>query len=399
MIEVGELRIKSIEELPLEEKVVICRVDVNVPLDGKKVSDDTRIRAILPTLNFLFEKNARVTLVSHLGRPNGKVVDQFTLLPVAEHLASLIGREVIFPDDCIGDGVRRILQQQKSRDVVLLENLRFHPGEEANQKHFAKELKNNFEVYVNDAFGALHRAHASTSALPQHFEARGAGFLVLKELKCLTSLLQTPEHPYAVILGGAKVSDKIRIMEKFLNRVDMLLLGGAMVFTFLRALGHEVGNSLVEDSMIEPARRILDIAKERGIEVIFPKDFRLGKSIENPGDSEIIEGLDIPKDRVGLDVGPATIQHFADKLKTVKVIFWNGPLGLYEKPPFDQGTVGLAKVLSDFSMIRVIGGGDCAAAVTKAGLKDRMTHISTGGGATLKFLEGKPLPGLKALAM
>lgn len=395
----GPLKIQTLDDLELNEKSVLCRVDLNVPLEEKRVVDDTRIQAILPTVNDLLDKNSKLVLMSHLGRPKGKVVEKYSLMPVAEHLAELLHKEVIFPDDCVGDGVRKIFREQKNREVILLENLRFHRGEEINDPKFAKALKGAFEVYINDAFGTLHRAHASTSAVPQLFEKRAAGRLVIRELEALNSLLHAPQHPYAIVLGGAKISDKVKTIELLLRKVDFLFLGGAMVFTFLKAMGYTVGNSLVEEGMIHRVQAMLDDAKNRGVKIILPKDFKLGRSIENPGSPQVIEELNIPEGWMGLDVGPKTVNYYGELLKEVKTIFWNGPLGLFEKPPFDQGTLGFAHLLSKLPMTRVIGGGDSAAAVQKAGVVQEMTHISTGGGATLEFLQGKALPGLQALSV
>ncbi len=396
---IGAREIRTLSELQIEERVVFCRVDLNVPLNGEQVVDDTRIRGILPTLDYLISKGAKVVLASHLGRPKGKIEPQYSLLPIAQRLAELTGRDIIFPDDCIGDGMKRLVQQQKSGEVVLLENLRFYAQEERNDEAFAEDLKGQTNLYINDAFGVLHRAHASTFALPRLYAERAAGFLVEKELKFLFPLIEEPRKPYAVILGGAKVSDKIKVMENLLKKIDSLFLGGAMVFTFLKAMGNKIGNSLVEESMLELAGRLLNNARQKGVKIYFPKDFVLGLSLESPGESKTIEGLNIPEGWMGLDVGPSTIQYYAEHLSRMKTIFWNGPLGLYEKSPYDRGTLALAKILAKLSATRVIGGGDCAAAVEKAGVAGEMSHISTGGGATLEFLEGKALPGLDALAV
>jgi len=398
-IRFGEKSIRTLKELDLGGKSVFCRLDLNVPTKGEEIKDDTRIRAALPTIEYLLGQGAKVVLASHLGRPKGKVDPKYTLLPVAQHLAKVLDREVIFPDDCIGSGVKKILRDRKQDDLVLLENLRFHSEEEKNDASFAKELKGETDVFVSDAFGTMHRAHASTHALPLMYSERGVGFLVEKEMKFLAPLLENPGHPYALVLGGAKVSDKIKVIESFLRRVDDLFLGGAMVFTFLKAMGHKVGKSLVEEDRLVQAKRILDEASAKGVRVHLPKDFLLGNSVEEPGNMEICEGLGIPDGKMGLDIGPKTVEEYAQTLKVMKTVFWNGPMGLFEKPPFDQGTMGIAKMLSEMSSTRVIGGGDSAAAVTKAGLEARMSHISTGGGASLEFLEGKALPGLESLAV
>jgi phosphoglycerate kinase len=400
-ISFGQQKFRTVEDLDLGGKSVFFRADLNTPLDGKRVADDTRIRAILPTLRYLLDRGGRVTLASHLGRPKGKPNEKYTLLPVAERLAELMEREVTLPDDCIGDGVKKVLLQQKPEQIVLLENLRFHPEEEANDAGFARELRGSFDCFVTDAFGALHRAHASTHALPKLFEAdrRAIGFLVAKELTFLSPLLESPKRPYAVIMGGAKISDKVKVVETLIRKVDRIFLGGAMAFTFLKAMGHGVGSSLVESDMVDRASRMLEDARSRGVRIYLPKDFLCGKSVEEPGEPKVVEGTGVPDGWMGLDIGPATVRHFADGLQDAQTIFWNGPLGLFEKPPFDQGTLGIAKILADGKMIRVIGGGDSASAVEKAGVAGKMSHISTGGGATLEYLEGQPLPGLEAVAV
>ncbi len=398
-IKYGNGKINTLEELPVAEKRVFVRVDFNVPIEGEKVTDDTRIRAALPTISYLIAQKAVVMLASHLGRPKGKPDPKYTLLPAAQRLAELLDREVVLPDDCVGDGVCKVLKERKGGDVVLLENLRYHAEEEANDSKFAKELKNGAEIYVTDAFGSLHRGHASTDALPRMMPERGAGYLVRDELKFLTPLLEAPEHPYAAILGGAKVSDKIKVIEKFLTKVDELYIGGAMAFTFLKAMGHKVGNSLVEEDRLFHARRILDEAKSRNVKIHLPSDFQLGKSVDEPGPAKLLSGLEIPDGWMGLDIGPATAERFARSLKKAKTIFWNGPLGLFETPPFDQGTVAIAKALAELDSVRVVGGGDSVAALHQADVAQKMTFVSTGGGATLEFLEGKALPGLESLAV
>lgn len=400
-IAIGKTEFQTVEELWLAGKSVFLRVDLNAPMDGDKVADDTRIRAILPTLTYLMEQGARVTLASHLGRPKGKPNDKYSLLPVAERLAELTGRDVSLPDSCVGDGARKVILQQRPEDIVLLENLRFHPGEEGNDEAFAQELRGSFDYFVTDAFGALHRAHASTSALPGLFpsEDRAIGFLVVKELEFLAPLLESPKRPYAVIMGGAKISDKVKVIENMIKKVDRLFLGGAMAFTFLKARGHNVGSSLVEISMVERASRMLKDAQDRGVRIYLPKDVICGESVDVPGEPKELNAIDIPLGMMGLDIGPATVRHFKEGLEECGTIFWNGPMGLFEKSPFDQGTLGIATFLADCQMIRVIGGGDSAAAVQKAGVALKMDHISTGGGATLEYLEGKPLPGLEAVAV
>lgn len=395
----GRNTLRTLDELPVEGRHVFCRVDLNVPLSEGKVADDTRIRAILPTLKILMERGAKIVLASHLGRPKGKADPKYSLLPVGQYLAELLGKPVIFPDDCIGDGVRKIQKDQRAGEIVLLENLRYHAEEEANDPLFAEQLKGQTDLYISDAFGSLHRAHASTAALPRLYADRGVGLLVAKELEFLAPLLDAPARPFVVVLGGAKVSDKIKVIEYLIRRVDRLLIGGAMAFTFLRAMGRKTGLSLVEEDRIPHALRFLEEARAKGVEIVLPVDVALGRSFDNPGAPVMADASDIPDGWMGLDVGPKTIELFRNHLLRARTIFWNGPLGLFEKPPFDAGTVAVAKVLSETSATTVIGGGDSAAAVHQAGVAEKMSHISTGGGATLEYLEGLGLPGLEALSV
>jgi phosphoglycerate kinase len=388
---------KTVQELDVTGKSVLFRVDLNAPIKDGAVSDDTRISAILPTLNYLMEKKARVTLMSHLGRPDGKKNEKYSLLPVAERLAQLSGKEILFPDDCIGDGVKKLSQEQNVNQVILLENLRFHADEEANNVEFAEKLKAHHDIYVSDAFGALHRAHASTAALPVMFEERAIGLLVQKELEFLYPLVRNPQRPYSVILGGAKISDKLKVVDTLIRKVDRLFIGGAMVFTFLKARGFEIGDSLCEEKMLNRAKRILEEAEERNVSIYLPKDFVIAKSMKDLSEIKTTDSIKIPDGWAGLDVGPKTVAHFTEFLNGSKTILWNGPMGWFEQTPFDQGTFGLAQNISKMDGIKIIGGGDSAAAVAQAGLSDKMDHISTGGGATLEFLEDPVLPGLKAL--
>lgn len=389
--------LRTLSDFDVTGKSILMRVDLNAPIKDGIVTDDTRIAAILPTVHYLMEKKAKITLISHLGRPDGKKNPKYSLLPVAEKLAELLGKEVLFPDDCIGDGVRKLQQEQMAGQVLLLENLRFHADEENCDMDFAKKLKGNHDIYISDAFGALHRAHASTSALPSLFENRGIGLLIQKELEFLYPLIKNPIRPYSVILGGAKISDKLKIMESLLKKVDRLFIGGAMVFTFLKAKGFQIGNSLFEENMVSRAKRIMDEASERKISIFFPKDFRIAKSMKDYSENKLTDSLQIPEGYMALDVGPKTVAHFTEFLQGSKTVFWNGPMGWFEQPPFDYGTVELAKNMAAMDAIKIIGGGDSAAAVAQAHLADRMNHISTGGGATLEFLEDPMLPGLKAL--
>ncbi|MEZ4704978.1 MAG: phosphoglycerate kinase [Bdellovibrionota bacterium] len=377
---------------------VFLRLDLNVPLKDGEITDDTRIRAALPTIKVLMEKECKITIASHLGRPKGRVSQEFSLLPVAQRLAELLDKEIVFPDDCIGSGVQKHLTDQQSGQIILLENLRFHADEEENNKEFAQRLKTSHQVYVTDAFGTLHREHASTSALPKLFKKKYAGLLVEKELKALSKLVKRSEHPYSVVLGGAKISDKLKVVETLLKKADRIFLGGAMVFTFLKARGHRVGRSLVEDDMISRAKKIMQEASDRGVSLFFPKDFYLGTSIKEPGQPQYCDSVSIPDDLMALDVGPKTISHFEQYLQGSKTLFWNGPMGLFERPPFNQGTNEVAAIIAKSSGYRVVGGGDSVAAINQSGLADHVDHISTGGGASLEYLEKGGLPGLRILA-
>ena len=395
----------SIKDLDLRGKRVFIRVDFNVPIKDGKVEDDTRIRASLPTINYATEQKARVILASHLGRPKGERVDKYSLRPVAEHLASLLNRPVAFADDCIGEPAESKVAALSDGDVLLLENLRFHPEEEKNDDNFAKQLAGLCDVYVNDAFGTAHRAHASTAGITQHVQKAVAGLLMEKELEYLGRVLTEPEHPFVAILGGAKVSDKIPVINALIDRgVDKILIGGAMAYTFLKAEGFTVGKSLVEDSMLDTAREIKKRAEEKGIQFLLPTDHQVVDSYE-PVKGEKIVSKTIPIEftnigLAGMDIGVETVSIFSSALQDARMIIWNGPMGVFEEPPFDQGTIGVAKAVAEAAerdAIVVVGGGDSVSAVTRAGVADKITHISTGGGATLEFLAGETLPGVEAL--
>ena len=395
----------SIKDLDLHGKRVFIRVDFNVPIKDGKVDDDSRITASLPTIQYAIEHGARVILASHLGRPKGERVDKYRLRPVAEHLAELLKRPVAFADDCIGEAAQSKVNALSDGDVLLLENLRFHREEEKNDDEFAKQLASLCDVYVNDAFGTAHRAHASTAGITRHVSQAAAGLLMEKELEYLGKAIEHPEHPFAAILGGAKVSDKIPVINALIDRgVNKLLIGGAMAYTFLKAEGFTVGKSLVEDSMLQTALEIKKRAEEKGIEVLLPTDHQVVDSYE-PVKGEKIVTKTIPIEftnigLVGMDIGVETVGHFATALQDARLIIWNGPMGVFEEPPFDQGTIGVAKAVAeaaDRSATVIVGGGDSVSAVTRAGVADRITHISTGGGATLEFLSGDELPGVVAL--
>jgi len=377
-------------------------VDFNVPVKGGKVEDDTRIRGALPTIQYTTEQGGRVVLASHLGRPKGERVEKYSLRPVAEHLAQLLGGPVEFAGDCVGEEAGKKTEALKDGDVLLLENLRFHAEEEENDDAFAGQLAELCDgLYVNDAFGAAHRAHASTAGITKHVERAAAGLLMEKELECLGRVISDPEHPFVAILGGAKVSDKIPVIKALITRrVDKLLIGGAMAYTFFKAEGFTVGKSLVEDDMMETAREVKKQAEEAGVELLLPTDHQVVDSYDPLNSRKTIPIEFTNAGLVGLDIGTETAAHFAEALRGAKTIIWNGPMGMFEEKPFDEGTIAVARAVADAAdagATAIVGGGDSVSAVTQAGVADRITHISTGGGATLEFLAGEELPGVTAL--
>jgi phosphoglycerate kinase len=392
----------SIKDLDLKSKRTFVRVDFNVPVKDGHVEDDTRIRASLPTIQYATERGARVILASHLGRPKGERVEKYSLRPVAEHLSNLLGERVAFADDCIGDEAGAKVDALQDGEVLLLENLRFHAEEEKNDDGFARGLASLCDLYVNDAFGAAHRAHASTVGITKFVSKAAAGLLMLKELDYLGRVISSPEHPFVAILGGAKVSDKIPVINALIDRkVDKLLVGGAMAYTFFKAEGFTVGKSLVENDMLETAREIKKRAAEAGVELLLPTDHQVVDSYDPLKSRKTIPIEFTNAGLVGLDIGIETVALFAAALKDAKTIIWNGPMGVFEEEPFDQGTIGIAHAVAeaaDRGAIVIVGGGDSVAAVTKAGVAERITHISTGGGATLEFLAGDELPGVAALS-
>ncbi len=393
------MAIKIINELELAGKRVFIRVDFNVPQDKKTraVRDDSRIRAALPTINHALDNNAKVILASHLGRPKGKRVPEMTLMPVAERLSELISRDVIFPDDCVGDGVKKNVQDMEEGQVILLENLRYHPEEEANDPVFSEKLASLCDVYVNDAFGTAHRAHASTAGMVRYVKEKAAGFLMEKEIKFLGRLLENPERPFIAILGGAKVSDKIALIENLLNKVDAVLVCGGMSYTFLKARKLEIGRSLLEDDKVKTAQKLLERAKVKNIKMLLPVDHVVAPELAEGVSNRVVPEDGIPADQMALDIGPATIEAFKEEIANAKTIFWNGPAGAFETEPFNKGTVEIARAIAESSAMSVVGGGDSTAAVKKAGVAEKIDHISTGGGASLEFVEGKKLPGIAAL--
>lgn len=388
--------IRSVRDLDVDGRRVFVRVDFNVPLDGATITDDTRIRAALPTIRHLMENGGRPVLASHLGRPKGQYVAELSLEPAGARLAELLDCEVLLADDCIGDGPRKVVSDLRDGQIALLENLRFHEGEEADDEAFAKELARNGEVYVNDAFGAAHRAHASVSALPKVMRDKAAGLLMEAELGALGTLERQPPKPYVAVLGGAKVSDKIGVLEALMTKVDVLVIGGAMANTFLAAQGYEMGRSLVEDDKLPLARTILGRAEERGMRILLPVDVQVGFDTDDR-EGRPVPVTDIGSGEMALDIGPESVARFADVFRTAKSVFWNGPMGLFENEAFASGTRGLAEAIADAPGFTVVGGGDSVAAVQQAGMADRFDHVSTGGGASLELLEGKKLPGVEAL--
>jgi phosphoglycerate kinase len=395
----------SIRDLDLAGKRVFIRVDFNVPITAGEVEDDTRIRAAIPTINFAIEHGARVILASHLGRPKGQRVDKYSLRPVAEHLAKLLAMPVAFADDSVGTAAEEKVDALRDGEIVLLENLRFHPEEEKNDEAFARRLAALCELYVNDAFGAAHRAHASTVGITKFVEQSAAGLLMEKELEYLGKVINNPEHPFVAILGGAKVSDKIPVINALIDRkVDKLLIGGAMAYTFLKAEGFTVGKSLVENEMLGTALQIKQRCEASGVELLLPTDHQIVDSYEPIKNGQVLAKT-IPVEftnagHVGMDIGLECVENFARALTDAKTIIWNGPMGVFEEPPFNQGTIGIARAVAeaaDRGATVIVGGGDSVAAINQAGVADRITHISTGGGATLEFLAGRELPGVAAL--
>ncbi len=389
---------KTVKDIDVKNKKVLVRCDFNVPLDKETgvITDNRRIRAALPTIQYLLDNNAKVILCSHLGRPKGEFNPKYSLKPVAEELTKLLNIEVKLAKDVIGEDAKELVANIKEREVVLLENVRFHAEEEKNEPEFAKALAGFAEVYVNDAFGTSHRAHGSTAGVADYLPAV-SGFLIEKELEFLGGALENPKKPFVAILGGAKVSDKIGVIENLIEKVDTLIIGGGMAYTFFKAKGYGIGTSICEDDKIDLAKSLLEKAEAKGVKLLLPVDNKAAKEFSN--DSKYIEvaSNEIPDDYMGMDIGSKTIENFKEVLKDAKTVVWNGPLGVFEFDNFAVGTNEVAKILGSIDAITIIGGGDSAAAIEKMGLADKMTHISTGGGASLEFLEGKILPGIACL--
>lgn len=388
---------KTVKDIDLKGKKVFVRCDFNVPMDeNQNITDNTRIKAALPTIKYLLEQNCKIILASHLGRPKGEVKPEFSLKPVAKELSRLLGKEVIMANDVIGEDAMAKAANLKEGEIMLLENVRFHREETDNDPEFAKKLASMAEIFVNDAFGTAHRAHASTTGIADYIPGV-AGFLIEKELKFLGNAINNPERPFVAILGGAKVSDKIGVIDSLLDKVDTLMIGGGMAYTFFKAQGYNVGNSLCEVEKTGLALEAMEKAKAKGVKLLLPIDTKVGKEFKPDTESKTVAWTEIPDEWEGFDIGEKTIEMFKKELQDAKTVIWNGPLGLFEFEQFAIGTNEIAKTLAELDATTIIGGGDSAAAVTKAGLADKMTHISTGGGASLEFLEGKKLPGIECL--
>ena len=388
---------KTVRDIDLKGKKVLVRCDFNVPYnENREITDNRRIVAALPTIKYLLENNAKVILCSHLGRPKGEVKPEFSLDIVAAELSRLLGQEIKLAKDVVGESAKKLTEEMNGGDIVLLENVRFEPGEEKNDPELSKKFASLAEVFVNDAFGTAHRAHSSTTGVADYLPAV-SGFLIEKELNFLGNALENPERPFMAILGGKKVSDKIGVIRALLEKVDVLMIGGAMAYTFFKSMGYNVGNSICELDKLELAKELMEEAKNKGVKMLLPVDTRVGKEFDPNTESKTVRYNEIPDGWEGYDIGEETIALYSEELKNAKTVIWNGPVGLFEFDQFAVGTNSIANALADIDAVKIIGGGDSAAAVEKAGLAEKFTHISTGGGASLEFLEGKKLPGIEAL--
>ncbi len=391
------MAVKTVRDIDLKNKKVLVRVDFNVPLKDGVVTDSTRIKAALPTLNYILEQEGTsLVLMSHLGRPKGERKAEFSLSPVVKELSKLIGKPVKMADDCIGDEVLKQVNELKAGEILVLENVRYYNEETKNNLEFAEKLAKNGDIYINDAFGTAHRAHASTEGVT-HYLPSAAGFLIEKEVEFFEPVLKSPEQPFVAIIGGAKVSSKIAVLESLLKTCESMVIGGGMAYTFLKAKGHTIGNSLFEEEFLETAKNFLTAAEKKGVDIVFPIDHIVATEFSENAAAEYVDGADVPEGKLGMDIGVKTIEKIREKLLKAKTIVWNGPMGVFEFPEFQKGTLTVAEIVAESTGKTVVGGGDSVAAVNKFGFADKISHVSTGGGASLEFLEGKALPGIVAL--
>lgn len=397
MASVGLKGIKTVRDFALEGKVVFLRLDLNVPMENGHITDENRIRASLPTIQYCMEQGAKLVMASHLGRPKTKEDRQYSLEPVAKRLQDLLHAEVILVEEPDSDAPKALLQSLKKNQIILLENVRFEEGETKDSVEFAQKIANYADIYINDAFGASHRAHATIHALPSVMKDKGIGFLIEKEIAMLDSLLSNPKRPYIAVMGGAKVSDKIAVIERLMDVVDGFIIGGAMAYTFLKAQGHAVGKSLVENDKLKYAKEMIERIEARNKTILLPVDHLATKGISDTQNAHVTKDVTIPDDELAVDIGPKTIQNYSVALREAGTIFWNGPMGIFENPVFAKGTFGVAQVIAESNATKIVGGGDSAAAAEASGFADKMTHISTGGGASLEYLQGDKLPGLEIL--
>ena len=389
--------IKTVRDFELEGKVVFLRLDLNVPMENGKITDENRITASLPTIQYCMEKGAKLVMASHLGRPKSKDDKEFSLEPVAKRLQELLSAEVILVEEPDSDAPKQLLVNMKKNELILLENVRFEEGETKDSIEFAQKIANYADIYINDAFGASHRAHATIHALPSVMKDKGIGFLIEKEITILDSLLQNPKRPYIAVMGGSKVSDKIAVIERLMDVVDGFVIGGAMAYTFLKALGQPVGKSLVENDKLKYAKEMIERIEARDKTILLPVDHIATKGITDVANAHPTKDVVIAEDELAVDIGPQTLKNYSAALKSAGTIFWNGPMGVFENPAFSKGTFGVAKAIAESEAIKIVGGGDSAAAAEASGFADKMTHISTGGGASLEYLQGDKLPGLEVL--